>query len=132
MTTNQSSVEPGEPVGIVATVANAGNTSESFALELTLFGEVVDARDVEVPAGETRAVTFVREIQAPGEYAATIENASATIVVENEASNDADGNTADSPDFVDEVDTSIRAPLGTLLPLVAVLAALALAARNRS
>jgi hypothetical protein len=127
---NESTVASGDPVGVVATVANSANESRSFTLELEMFGDVVDVRDIEVPAGETRTVTFVREIQAPGEYAAAVGNASASIVVTEDETSNAAANTDDASDVLDDVDTSIRAPLGTLLPLLAILAAFALAFRR--
>lgn len=128
VTANKSTVEAGNPVGVVATVANSAGESRSFTLELSMFGEVVSVRDVDVPAGETRAVTFVREIEAPGEYTAVVGNESATVVVVENSSSNGSGTTDASG--LDDVGTSIRAPLGTLLPLVALLAAFALAFRR--
>ncbi|WP_232687039.1 hypothetical protein [Halobacterium zhouii] len=125
VTVNKSTVQAGKPVGVVATVANAASESRSFTLELHMFGEVIAVRDVDVPAGETRTVTFVREIEAPGKYTAAVDGVTATVVVESAQLNDA-GATTDASDL----DTSIRTPLGTLLPLVALAAALALAFRR--
>lgn len=128
MAVGQRPVAPGESVDVVATVANPANESRSFTVELTMFDEVVAVRDVPVPAGETRTVAFAREIQAPGEYDAVVGNDSATVVVEDPSATGS--GTTDAADVADPDDTAAATPLGTLLPLVALAAALALAMRR--
>lgn len=119
--TNRSTVPSGQPIGIVATVGNPDDERSAFTLELTMFGEVVSVREVAVPAESTREFRFVREIQAPGEYTANVDGVATQFVVVGDA----------TPRTPDGDRASARVPLGNLLPVVAVAAALALAAWRR-
>lgn len=81
-TVNRSTVVAGEPVRITATVVNPYSTAATRRVWLHLLGEVVDVRNVTVPARSTRQVSFVRRIAAPGTYEARVNDASVAVVVE--------------------------------------------------
>lgn len=81
VTTNRSVVAEGEPVEITARLENAGDLEGVSRVRLRLFGEVVDVRQVEVPANGARRVSFVREIEAPGTYEAVVGEASTHVTV---------------------------------------------------
>ncbi|WP_137286964.1 PKD domain-containing protein [Halorussus salinisoli] len=85
---NESAIAPGEQVAITATVENTGSEAGEREVALTLFGEQVATKTVEVPAHETKRVTFVRRIDAAGNYTATVGNASAELSVEAESEDD--------------------------------------------
>lgn len=61
-----SSPTVGDAVTVTATYANRGNGDGAVTAELTVDGEVVDRRTIDVPAGETRSVTFERVIDRSG------------------------------------------------------------------
>ncbi len=74
-------VEVGEAFTLTAAVENTGPVDGTETVELQLFDQVVDAKDVTVPAGETVQVAFTREIQAAGTYDAVVGNESASVEV---------------------------------------------------
>jgi PGF-CTERM protein len=117
---NESSIAAGETVEITATVENAGTAPAEREVALTLFGKQVATRTVEVPAGETKQVRFVRRVSSAGTYAAKVGNQSATLTVSESGGAESDGPAApDVPGF------------GVGISVVALLAA-ALLARLRS
>jgi len=78
---NASRIAAGERVAITASVENAGAKDGEREVALRLFGESVATETVAVPAGETREVTFVREVGAAGNYTAEVGNETAAIAV---------------------------------------------------
>jgi PGF-CTERM protein len=117
---NESSIAAGETVEITATVENTGTAAAEREVALTLFGKRVSTKSVEVPAGETKRVRFVRAVDAAGTYTAKVGNRSATLEVSKSDSTESDGPSApDVPGF------------GAGVAVVALLAA-ALLARLRS
>jgi PGF-CTERM protein len=85
---NESTIAAGEQVAVTATVENTGSRTVEETVALTLFGEQVATRTVEVPGGETREVTFVRQIDAAGAYTAKVGNETAVVEVTDEGSDD--------------------------------------------
>ncbi|WP_135826101.1 COG1470 family protein [Halorussus ruber] len=117
---NESSIAAGETVEITATVENTGTAAAEREVALTLFGKQVATKVVEVPAGETKRVRFVRAVDAAGTYTAKVGNRSATLEVSKSGDGASDGPSApDVPGF------------GAGVAVVALLAA-ALLARLRS
>ena len=68
-----TSLDVGESTEIVATVENVGDAHGARYVELTVGGLVVDSIEVEVPAGETREVTFEREFTETGVYTIAVD-----------------------------------------------------------
>jgi PGF-CTERM protein len=85
---NESAVAAGEQVAVTATVENPGSQAVSESVELTMFGEQVATRTVEVSGGETRTVTFVRQIDAPGTFTAKVGGEAAEVEVTEHDSDD--------------------------------------------
>lgn len=85
---NASTIAPGERVEITATVENAGAKAGEHEVALTLFGEQLENRTVEVAAGETEEVTFVRQISAEGTYTAEVGDRAAEITVGDSQADD--------------------------------------------
>ncbi|USZ68512.1 PKD domain-containing protein [Halorussus salilacus] len=56
-----------DPVEVTATVENEAEEAREFTTELTVDGEVVDEKTVEVPGGETAEVEFERQLD-PGTH----------------------------------------------------------------
>jgi hypothetical protein len=76
-------VAPGEPVRVVATVANRGSRAGTVTLPLRLGGEEVGTETVRVPPGETRTVTFTHTLETPGTYSVEVDGvAGGEVVVE--------------------------------------------------
>jgi PGF-CTERM protein len=125
VTVASGTVRPDETVRIHAVVENTGHAPGTQRLELSLFGEVVDVRDVTVRPGERERVTFERQIAAPGNYTASVAGQALDVrVVPAEATATVSRETTT---------TDSSAPgFGPLAALLAVLAsALALARRRR-
>ena len=78
---SDDTVTTNEPVRVNATVHNAGQAEGTMELRLRMFGEVVDARTVSVPAGERRTVSFARQVNAPGTYTASVAGRNVTVEV---------------------------------------------------
>jgi hypothetical protein len=87
-----SRISTDERAVVVVTVQNPQSTPDTHTVELELFGQVVNSREVAVPAGETRTVQFVHHIVAPGTYTARVDSETATIRVVG-----ADGNATATP-----------------------------------
>jgi PKD repeat protein len=117
------SVLAGETFDLSAYVQNTGTAEGATSVELELFGEVVDTKHVTVPAGETREVTFTRQIQAPGSYTASVGNATVSLEVASEDTT----TTSDTTTTTGDSSNVLSPGFG---PAVAVLA-LALAAAGR-
>ncbi|UPV99882.1 PKD domain-containing protein [Halorussus gelatinilyticus] len=91
---NESSITAGQHVAVTATVENRGSASGERTLSLSLFGEEVAAKQVNLSAGERAEVTFVRRIDAAGNYTAEVGNATAAVSVAEKR----DGGESPSPD----------------------------------
>ncbi|NEU56905.1 PKD domain-containing protein [Halorussus sp. MSC15.2] len=121
---NSSTVSAGGRVEITATVENTGSEAGERAVALTLFGQQVANEAVRVPAHDTAEVTFVREVEAAGNYTATVGNTSATLEVVGDDGSGGDGDGQTAP----------RVPVsgfGVGAAVAALLGAALLAARNR-
>jgi hypothetical protein len=70
-----------EQAALVVVVSNPQPTADTHTVTFELSGEVIETRDVSVPAGETTTVQFVYEIAEPGTYTARVDSESATIRV---------------------------------------------------
>jgi hypothetical protein len=66
---------------VTATVENVGSADGTFTAELHVGGTVVETRDVVVPAGEERTVTFTRRFARLGTYRVGISGDEAGDVV---------------------------------------------------
>ncbi|PSP54807.1 hypothetical protein BRC82_08735 [Halobacteriales archaeon QS_1_67_19] len=78
---DSATISAGTEVEITATVENDGSRVGERNVTLTLFGEAVATKSVEVPADGTANVTFVRRVDAPGNYTAKVGDASAQLAV---------------------------------------------------
>jgi len=96
LSANASEITAGDRVAITATVANRGAEDGEREVALRLFGEPVATETVAVPAGETREVTFVREIEAAGEYVAEVGDETAAIGVSEPDGGASDPNEPDA------------------------------------
>jgi PGF-CTERM protein len=85
---NASTIAVGEQVAITATVENTGSKAGEQTVALTLFGEQVATETVEIPAGETREVTFVRQVDSTGTYTAKVGGETATFEVTEQGEGD--------------------------------------------
>lgn len=117
--------DEGTPVTVVARVESDASTT--VPVRLWLFGEVVNATTVDVPAGESRTVEFRHVLAGGGRYEAAVNGVSQTFTVEEGGERDeVEGR------FRGEADASAGTPGFTLLvAVVALLAAGALAVRGR-
>lgn len=63
-----ATVKAGEPVEVTASVRNVGAAAGTERVLLSAFGTTVATKEVTLSPGETGEVTFVRTIEAPGNY----------------------------------------------------------------
>ncbi|MXV64625.1 hypothetical protein GS429_21615 [Natronorubrum sp. JWXQ-INN-674] len=76
-------LETGGSVAVNATYRNDGTATKDVTSELTVDGTVVDRKTVEIDPGETKSVTFERQMQWPGRYAVGVDGtASERVTVE--------------------------------------------------
>jgi PGF-CTERM protein len=118
---DESRVAAGDEVTVTATVRNTGDVEDTYTATLELFGGVSGAKQVTVPPGETRTVTFVREVESPGTYTVRVGNESATLRVEGDAESEGLGFAA----------TGGQPGFGPAAAVVALAAAALLLARRR-
>lgn len=78
---NRSAVPAGESVRIDVVVRNDAGSAANRTVGLRLFGEVVDERSVTIPEDGLRRVSFVRRIESPGRYEASVGGVETTITV---------------------------------------------------
>ncbi|WP_162562518.1 hypothetical protein [Salinigranum rubrum] len=62
-------------------MANPQSNADTDTVELELSGEVVNSREVTVPAGGETVVEFVYDVVQPGTYTARVDDQTATITV---------------------------------------------------
>jgi hypothetical protein len=74
-------VAVGEPTVVVVTVRNPTTTADDHTVELELFGQIVNSREVRVPPRGAVQVEFTHEIVAPGTYTARAGTETATVTV---------------------------------------------------
>jgi PGF-CTERM protein len=117
---DNSAVAAGEEFRVTATVRNTGDGEGTYAANLRIFDGVSGVKQVAVPPGESRTVTFVREVDAPGSYTVQVGNESASLRVtgENESSDVGFASSGGQPGF------------GAVAAVVALAAAALLAARR--
>jgi hypothetical protein len=77
----QEAIRSSETAVVLVTVRNPNGTSETHVVELEMFGEVINSREVAVPAGGETTVRFEHNIVAPGTYTARVDGETATIRV---------------------------------------------------
>lgn len=116
---DRTEVDPGEPVGVEATVANEASVPARADLRLRVDGETREERSVALDAGETRTVTFAVRLEQGGEHTVALGGREVSILVVER--NDP---TLEQPGFGAGVATGAIA--------AAALARLALTARRRS
>lgn len=84
---NASSVDPATTVGASATVLNRGDETAAFTAGLAVDGSVVETRELTIPPGERRSVSFAREFREPGSYVLAVNGTGAgTVTVGDEPS----------------------------------------------
>lgn len=82
---NRTTVPAGQPVAVEAVVVNRADHAERVSLAFVLFGEVIDVREVRVPADGSRTVRFVRSIDAPGVYHPAVNGVETAVRVTGDA-----------------------------------------------
>ncbi|NEU58035.1 PKD domain-containing protein [Halorussus sp. MSC15.2] len=111
---NSSTISAGEQVEITATVENTGGEPGERPVTLTMFGEQLATKNVTVPPGETATVTFVRQVDAAGNFTVDVEGKTATLGVTSADDGGVLGNDAPSvPGF--GVGTAVVALIGAVL-----------------
>ena len=122
----RETIRPSEEAVVVVTLRNPTDQPGTHTVELELFGQVVNSREVAVPADGETQVQFVHDIVAPGTYTARVDGETATVTVVDPGQ---------SPST--STSTSTEFPgLGPLAAVVAVVVAIAgsiaaVAARRR-
>jgi hypothetical protein len=77
----QETIRSSEAAIVVVTVRNPGEAPDSHTVELEMFGQVINSREVSVPADGETTVRFEHNIVAPGTYTARVDGETATIRV---------------------------------------------------
>ena len=78
---NPAEATPGQKVTVRALVANPADEEQVFTVKLEINGEVLDSRDVTLPAGQPQFVDFTYTPKAPGTYTLTVGDRAATLKV---------------------------------------------------
>ena len=66
---------------VVVTVQNPQSTADTHPVELEMFGQVMNSREVTVPARGETTVEFSFSIVEPGTYTARVDSETATVTV---------------------------------------------------
>jgi hypothetical protein len=77
----RGTIRSSETAVVVVTVRNPQSTADTHLVELELFDQVVNSREVTVAANDEATVRFVHTIVASGTYTARVGNETATIRV---------------------------------------------------
>jgi hypothetical protein len=77
----QETIQSSGTAVVVVTVRNTRPTAATRLVELELFDQVVNSREVTVAANDEATVRFVHTIVAPGTYTARVDNETATVRV---------------------------------------------------
>ncbi|WP_247730588.1 CARDB domain-containing protein [Halovivax limisalsi] len=86
----ETTVAPGDSVGISATIVNEGGQAGTHTAELLIDGEVVDTRSITLDAGEQGDVTFTHTFEETGEYEVAIDDDVIGTVTVEEGAGDGD------------------------------------------
>jgi len=81
VTTSPSNPSPGESVDVQATVQNSGVQAGTFPVEITVDGETIDTREVELEGGESRDISVETTFDEAGSYEIAIADTTATVEV---------------------------------------------------
>jgi len=81
LTVFRSGVSVGEMATVSTTVTNTGGVQGTYTAVLTVDGQQVDNKDVQIGPGGTEGVSFQVNRNAPGTYTLEIENSAATLNV---------------------------------------------------
>ncbi|WP_380680358.1 hypothetical protein [Salinigranum sp. GCM10025319] len=111
----RGTIRPSEDAVVVVTLRNPNDQPGTHTVELELFGQVVDSREVAVPANGETQIQFVHDIVAPGTYTARVDGETATVTVVDPSQ---------SPSTPTSTSTQLPG-FGPLVALVAVAAAIA-------
>ena len=87
-------IRPSEEAVVLVTVRNPTDRQRTDTVDLELFGQLVNSREVTVPAEGETTVRFVHNIVAPGTYTARAGSESATVRVRPAQSTAASTSTA--------------------------------------
>ncbi|UPV75586.1 S8 family serine peptidase [Halorussus limi] len=124
-----TTVEPGESVTVTATVENDGSGTASGTARLSVDGDVVAEKSVELAGGESERLTFEVTLDSPGEHELAVNGASAGSV---SVAGDGDGGDSGTTTAAttDDGGSSGVPGFGVSTALVALLAGLAVARRR--
>ncbi|MFC7166145.1 PKD domain-containing protein [Halospeciosus flavus] len=70
-------VRTGTPFNVTATVHNSGSASGTFHATLSVANDSVATKNVTVPAGESRTITFTHRVEESGTYRVAVEGTNA-------------------------------------------------------
>ncbi|MFC6727956.1 CARDB domain-containing protein, partial [Natronoarchaeum mannanilyticum] len=85
LTTSPSEPSPGETVDVQATVQNDGAVAGTFPVEITVDGEAIDTREIELDSGESRDIAVETTFDETGSYEIAVANTTATVEVSDDA-----------------------------------------------
>ncbi|MFC4549572.1 MULTISPECIES: S8 family serine peptidase [Halorussus] len=128
----ETSVESGETVEVTATVENAGDGNGTYEARLTVDGRTVATKEVAVPAGESKTVTFARTFDA-GQHAVAVGGVSAGTLSVGDGAATTTGGASSSGDGGEDGDVGGDGGvpgLGVATALVALFGALFAAVRR--
>ncbi|WP_458206883.1 PKD domain-containing protein [Haladaptatus sp. NG-SE-30] len=129
---DQPQVSPGETVTVTATLENVGDGDGTAIVELSVEETAVESKQVDVPAGASREVTFTYRAESPGEHAVRVSGVegeagtveAGTLVVERSTTTESPGDgTGDSETGDDEKTGDETKSDSNALPGLDVLAA---------
>ncbi|WP_155120591.1 PGF-pre-PGF domain-containing protein [Haloprofundus marisrubri] len=122
----------GQATEVSATVENTGDAAGTYTVDLTANGDVVDTKEVTVPAGESEQVTFSVSFDEAGTYDLAINGeALGAITVQDEPVDQVDNND-DTNDGDDETGGSLLSgPVVLVLVLIVVVIGVAVALAKR-
>ncbi|MES3161995.1 MAG: PGF-pre-PGF domain-containing protein [Halorubrum sp.] len=126
-TLGAAEVEPESTVEVTAQVENGGDADGTATVALVVDREIVDDREVTVPPGETRQLTFTPTFAGEGEYDVSVESADAgTLTVTSETDEEAETPTETDDAAEGTADDSTDEAFGTGVKAVIGLIGLAL------
>jgi len=90
LTTSPSNPATGESVDIRATVQNSGVQAGTFPVEITVDGETIDTRELELEGGESREISVETTFDETGSYEIAVANTTATVEVSEDGGSGGD------------------------------------------